>query len=350
MAKSLPVAKIRAVLVYIDEPQLLLLTTEGESRFIAVATPEPNRESPFLAAEISEEQWQRYNKEFVDLRYLFQFPTYKRWYVFEAYDFSGSGIKLVPIKRNDGRILEYMPDHGFFSRSHTEEYELDESETSTQSYAIDGAWNAVDFSRFNGLLDDIYSFAVTIRDFSSDSVFYKLKSKIAKAFSNYPLKGGSSYVHFYDDLERAYPFAERLKLEQIQYASPGHIDFRGNAKVFEEIDSYLTLYAANRPQIREQQQYLIKYLKSAGLLKEAISQFNKKSDMAPQILGRVSTLALTFGFSRVDVVQELTDNNALATAKLILSFVRRLEKAYMFFAEGRATLKNGHLKAQEQSL
>src|SRR5262245_10986760 len=73
-----------------------------------------------------------------------------------------------------------------------------------QRFLIDGSWGARDFSRFNGVMDDIYSLFSALKDFlvGEDNIDKRL---IALAFTNYPLRGGSSYGLFYDDLERAQP-------------------------------------------------------------------------------------------------------------------------------------------------
>ena len=77
-------AKYLQTLIFYDEPQLMLLSTEGDSLLIALAIEDDILQDPYLAAEISKDQYGEYLAERFDLRYLFTNPYFKAWYFFEG--------------------------------------------------------------------------------------------------------------------------------------------------------------------------------------------------------------------------------------------------------------------------
>ena len=79
-------AKFVSLLVYLDERQVVMLDHGDDAKIIGVAIEKEGYEFPFLGAEISFSQWERYNRQFVDLRYLFLVPKWKRWYLFDLAD------------------------------------------------------------------------------------------------------------------------------------------------------------------------------------------------------------------------------------------------------------------------
>jgi hypothetical protein len=79
-------AKYVSTLVYLDEPQVVVLDHGDDAKIIGVAVERDGYDFPFLGAEISFSQWERYNRQFVDLRYLFLLPRWKRWYFFDLAD------------------------------------------------------------------------------------------------------------------------------------------------------------------------------------------------------------------------------------------------------------------------
>src|SRR5271155_3723202 len=75
--------KYISTLVYLDEPQVILLEHGNDAKIISVAIEKEGYDYPFLGAEISNSQWIRYIRQFVDLRYLFLAPKWRRLYIFD---------------------------------------------------------------------------------------------------------------------------------------------------------------------------------------------------------------------------------------------------------------------------
>jgi hypothetical protein len=61
--------------VYVDEPQVILLDRGRDAKVIAIAIVRGGMQYPFLGAEISSSQLERYLRECSDLRYLLQCRT-----------------------------------------------------------------------------------------------------------------------------------------------------------------------------------------------------------------------------------------------------------------------------------
>ena len=118
---KVPKARFVQTYVYMDEPQVVLLDHGLDAKIIAVAIDKPGYELPFLGAEISFQQLQRYLREFVDLRFLLTFPAYEKWFIFDLAKMSpDKEVGLIAAEKEDYKNEEYLPSHRFFARNHTE--------------------------------------------------------------------------------------------------------------------------------------------------------------------------------------------------------------------------------------
>lgn len=153
-------AKYVCTLVYLDEPQVVFLDHGYDAKIIGVAIDKEGLTHGFLGAEISFHQWERYKRQFVDLRYLFLLPRWKRWYLFDLAELKDDEtVPIVHAKEEVYKKEEYLPAHGFFAREHTEPME-DAATTAlgTQKYYIDGNWDPADLSLFFGRINDLLLF------------------------------------------------------------------------------------------------------------------------------------------------------------------------------------------------
>ncbi|MPY75998.1 MAG: hypothetical protein GEU87_17280 [Alphaproteobacteria bacterium] len=328
-------AQFLCTLVYVDEPQVVLLKKGDDSRLIAVAVEKADHTYPFFAAEINLTQWQRYRRGFVDLRYLFTFPRWKRWYLFDLADMADGQVSLE--RADDSRSNEsFLPQKGFFSREHTEpDLEEEIVKLETQNFAIDGSWDLPDFAQFYGKFTDLYYFFLGLRKYTSEFVKPEIKRQIRDAFAEHPLRGGSSYVNLYHDLFSAKEMNDALSVDKIRYASPGYVVVNGSADVFADIDSSLEKFASSYDEVKAQYLELHGYLRKMKLLSSSVERFDKDGAVAKYLVGECKRFAETMELSDFDLVYGLTGKNALGTAKILLSHFRRLERYYMFFAEGR---------------
>ena len=336
MAKRNYKATLVGTLVYIDEPQVLLLERDADAKIVAVAIDIEGYQYPFLGAEISSPQWDRYRRGFVDLRYLFLYPRWRRWYLFDLADAKDGEVPLKFAEPSVYKDDAYLPAAGFFSRDHTEPTAgISKTQLETQTYAIDGSWDLPDFSQFYAKITDLYSFFLSLEEYMSSTARLDLKKAIGGAFRGHPLRGGSRYINLYNDLYDAQDIDDRLIVKRIQYASPGRVDVDGRSDIFEKLNCSLDLFAANYDAIKTEYLEIHRYLHDSRLLKRDAARVELDSAIAKYILGRAREFAKIMQLEQFDLIYSLTDKNPLATIKILLSFYRRMERYYLFFAEGR---------------
>jgi hypothetical protein len=75
-----PPAKFMQILEYIDGPHVILLERSTDFKIVAVAIERAGEQHPFFGAAISFDQWNRYRRGMVDLRFLFMFPRWRQWF------------------------------------------------------------------------------------------------------------------------------------------------------------------------------------------------------------------------------------------------------------------------------
>jgi hypothetical protein len=334
-------AEYVSTLVYLDEPQVILLSRGTDAKIIGVAIEKENFTYPFLGAEISSDQLERYKRQFVDLRYLFIVPRWRQRYLFDLASMDGDQkIKLQKATEADYLNDEYLPSQGFFARSHTEPATEESSVVITQrTYKIDGTWDPPDLSLFFARINDLYSFFFGIRKFLSVNVTNDQKKALIDAFTDNSLHSGFNYVNLYGDLKGLLGFDERLAMGSIVKQSPGHITIEGKAETLADVAGAFDTFETHRAALKEQYADLHGYLSKMGLLKtDGHKRFDKTGPVARTIKSKNGEFATALGIE-VSVIDELTHNNALSTAKILLSHLRRLERYHLFFVEGRVALE-----------
>jgi hypothetical protein len=324
--------------VYADEPQVILLERGKDAKVIAVAIDRGGMEYPFLGAEISFSQLERYQREFVDLRYLFTMPYYHRWYLFDLATLDkDKSLLLSDAEKEDYQKEEYLPEHQFFARNHTEPEELPVLATAgKQKHLLDGNWEASDYARFFAQVSSLYSFYMGLKKLKSSATSAIQTVGLRKAFTEYPFRGGSSYVNFYKDLRDSLGFHERLAMGGIRKESPGYVNMTGDAAVLGQVVDAMKHFEAGYEALQPRYNFLHDYLSKLDFLATSPDSLKIHSATASSIEGHARELAEGLGIS-YDEIASLT-GNPLSTAKIVLSHYRRLERYYLFFAEGRTHL------------
>ncbi|WP_407193223.1 hypothetical protein [Bradyrhizobium sp. STM 3566] len=330
-------AKFVQVLEYVDGPQAVLLERSADSKIVGVAIDREGFQSPFFGAEISRDQWERYRRGFVDFRFLFTHPRWKNWFYFDLADADKDGsITLLHAVKDELVEKHYLPEAGFFARDHSEPIQAnDAAHLETHSYRIDGSWDLGDFSQFYGKITDIYSFFLALKKYDAPDTSPDLKKRVRQAFAGHPLRGGSSYVNLYEDLWSVQGIMDRISVRRIQYASPGNVDVNGRADIFDEMHISLAEFAKNFENLKMGYGNLYRFLAANQLLKADAERFDKSGPLADRINSLAGALAAALKLPDIETIYRLTDRNALSFAKIVLSYFRRLERYYLFFAEGR---------------
>jgi hypothetical protein len=329
-------ARYVSTLVYMDEPQIVLLDHGDDAKIVGVAIEKKGHNYPFLGAEVSFSQWERYLRQFVDLRYLFLVPKWRRWFIFDlARQDANDMIPLRRAEKEEYTNSAYLPSHGFFARDHTEEEPTPETAgLVSQRFAIDGTWDPPDISQFFGRINDLYSFFLGIRKFVSGSTTTDQKRALVEAFTENSLHSGFNYVNFYTDLKGLVGFDERLAMPAIVKQSPGFVEVEGKSATLRDIGRALSRFESNQEAIKNQYNGLHAYLSKMKLLKAGADRLDRADAVSKYIREQNEKLA---GLLRIDhePIDQLTGQNALLTAKILLSYYRRLERYHLFFIEGR---------------
>ena len=161
-----------------------------------------------------------------------------------------------------------------------------------------------------------------------------LKRALVVAFTDHPMRGGSSYVGFYGDLKGLLGFDERLAMGRIKKESPGYVDVEGKADILVEVTTALQIYSMNADDLDARYKELHSYLSRSKLLKAEPERFEKTGPVAVYIRKLSRAFASKLGVD-YDAIDRLTGKHALLSAKILLSHYRRLERYNLFFAEGR---------------
>ena len=331
-------AKYVRTLVYIDEPQLILLRAH-KTNVIAVAVPPTTTdESLFFATTVLPNDLDKYMEGSVDLRYLFTYPTKRSHFYFDLNKMDSDGRIDMSVWTGDLKE-EYLPAPRFFSNMHTES-EPDGGEevsTATETLLVDGEWDMPEFGAFYSKYSDIYYF-ISISDmYMQEMTPTNMKKYIKEAFSEPPYRGGSSYLHLFDRLPRATRRQDRLRMDKIQYASPGFVDVNGDSETFREVEFLVKNYISNRKEIRQKYNDLYKFLSKMKLLNIPAQNFDRNNTLSPFIQRSTISLAESLKISNYDAISELANGNTLIVAKLILALQRRIEETARFFAQGRVS-------------
>jgi hypothetical protein len=328
-------AKINEALVYYDEPQLLLLTSDRDVQMIAVAVRRSGMQRPFFSCEVRDKIFDRYLDGRADLHYVFKEARREMYYFFDLENETDGWVSLR--KATDAEVQDdtYWPKIGFFSRSHTIQYQLRPVfEDSLQEYKIDGNWEARDFSQFHGKISDLYAlFSVLNRLDAKQPISERelMKRCIRDRF----WQGGGSYVGFYDDLFSHVKSISPLSVARIQYASPGSFALRGNKDALYDITQMIETFDLHQDDLDSSYREVYRILRKEQLLRaEKSSSFSSKA-----IEGFVRTRTFEFvknmKIERANEIFEACDEIVLIFAKVVLSIFRRGNELYSFHAQGR---------------
>jgi hypothetical protein len=329
-------AKFVQILEYMDGPQAVLLERSADFKIVGVAIDEPIGQHSFFGSAISYDQWERYRRGMLDLRFLFMFPRWKQWFVFKlAFNKDGT-IDLRRVARDEHAEQHYIPDAGFFSYDHSEPIKFTRTERYwTFKYVTDGVWDLPDFTEFYHKLTDIYVFSLALKKYQSDDILLTDKKRIRESFMGHPLRGGSSYINLYNDLASTQRLDERLSVGRLQYSSPGHVDVRGRLDIFTDLRTTFHKFDREYEQLKSDYKILHEFLRQHKLLSMDADKFEYDDPLARHIEETSRKLAYRFSLAGDELIFEMTDKNALKFAKVVLSYFRRVERYFMFFAEGR---------------
>lgn len=328
-------ATFAATLIYADEPQLILLK-DGNMPIVAVAIPDDDlTKLMFIATTALRKDWQSYLDGNCDLRYLFTFPKTRRIYTLDLAGMKDNVVYMRPF--DDVVPEEFLPEPRMFSEFHTEQLPVEPTASDEEVLVVDGEWDMPEFGNFYQRYSDVYAFIAALKNWNSAQLAYEVKQRILQTFTTKPFQGGFSYVHFFQDLNEQLQRTQRLGLDKISYASPGTVEIRGEADLFDEMQALIPAYLEEREAITQQYSKLHKYLSENRYLTMHGDRFVGGDAASDYIDREAKALADMMTEPDFDTIKKLAHGNSLVTAKIVLAFSRRLEEASSYFAQGRVS-------------
>jgi hypothetical protein len=328
-------AKFVQTLIFYDQPQLILLTSDRNENVIGVAISKPDMEYPFFCGEVRNSTFSRYLEGRADLRYLLDDAIRQKYYFLDLKETEGDDIPLIPADADEARNPAYWPLPGAFSRSHTFPYGVrPQSGTATKVFKIDGNWSASDFSHFHGKISNLYAMMIVLHNTETDHSELErryIKESIQRRF----WAGGGSYVGFYDDLFNHVRISKPLDVAKIVYASPGQIALSGDADAFSDIGRIIEQFENNHRQFRVEHNGLRQILARERLLRPRGRSTFSNPELARKVRADTTAFAGAMRIGKIEEIYEACDRNAVIFCKVILSIYWRANEIYMFHAEGR---------------
>lgn len=328
-------AYLKQTLVFFDGPQVVLMQSDRGFPMVAVAVSEPDEEHyPMFVTEVSDETLRRYLRQKVDLRYLFREGS-KRRYLANWAELDEQGWMRVR-RADDVTHEDYFPRHGFWARHHTVEINPAVFANDRLAvFAIDGTWDASDFSRFYGKVADLYAFlSITSAD-ASTNLSGGMTESLKEVIRSLGWRGGGSYVGFYDSVFARVDALSPLRVNRIQYASPGTIELKGSRDALADVSRVVEQFGAEGGSLKTAYSFVYDVLGREDLRTAGPDRTFSSEATRDVVLERCFEINRGLGVEAPETLLALCDGNAVVFAKITLSFFRRAKELYAFHAEGR---------------
>ncbi|MDA9491618.1 hypothetical protein XI08_21675 [Bradyrhizobium sp. CCBAU 11361] len=330
-------AQLVQTLVYYDGPQVVSLKSSRGFDMLAVATEREDLTYAFFACEIKPATLRKYLADRIDLNYVFKFADYGRYYFFDWQEVEDGRVALIAASDEEIANDSNYPEPGFFARDHSHPISTTVDQA-RQTFAIDGKWEASDFSRFYSKIADIYAFLFVVGQIRDGEIKQVDLGYVKNTISSYFWQGGGSYVGFYDNIFDRVGLYNPLDVKRISYASPGTIELEGKKEVFVDIKQLFDKFDDSFFETREIYKSIRANLKGQNLLgAERSVRLGKR--LAEALKSQSDKLAKALNIADTEEVFELCDQNELVYAKVVLSLFRRARDLYLFHAEGRVQLQ-----------
>lgn len=331
-------AKLEQVLVYYDQPQIAYLTGDRGYKMIAVAVEERAKMAlPFFCCEISDRLFDAYLSGRVDLNYVLRQGKSNRYSFFDwASSDDGETFKLDTAKADEIASDDFYPQPGFFSENHTHRLkERQLAKPARLAFHIDGKWDAADFSKFVGRIDEIYSFSRIVETRGEKS--HLLDAFLLDEIQPRSWTHGGDYTQFYRSLKSQSQASEALRVEKLAYNSPGEIVVRGEQEALREVADIVEAYKDKSDAAAGKYSSLRRLLSREGQLSRTVAAGDVSDGVKQLLLRMTNDLLNTVGMQNGPRLLEACGADAVVFSKVALSLIRRVRDAAQFYAEGRVS-------------
>jgi len=330
---------LQQVLVMFDGPQVVLMKSDRGFPSIGIALDDyGSDEHSMHFAEVSERDLDRYLQEKFDLRYLFKSAA-KRRYIADWYDLDEKG--WVPVKRADDITEEeFFPNHGFWARHHTEDLlNVALVPASVARFAIDGSWDASDFSRFYGKFADLYAFLAITSEKAIANLSPDMLDFVKSTIRSLGWRGGGSYVGFYDSIFSKVHAFSPLKVRRISYASPGMIDLKGAEEPLADVSRVVDHFSAQGSDLKASYSVVDRILAHEKLKTARVGARFQSEESERLVRFHCGNILLNLGINDPGLLLLVCSEDLVVFSKVTLSFFRRAKELHAFHSEGRVDAK-----------
>lgn len=213
---------------------------------------------------------------------------------------------------------------------------------------LDGRWGFDDLGTMSKLYIQCYALVYSLSGFQLESTDENVYDYFKGEFARYPWRGGYSTVNFYRRLYSRIPAQDVPEIEEIQYASPGHIKLKEALKVAGILSGIVAAIVTSLNQLNELYVSVQKGLSDRELTKIDISEreFALKQKDLDYVIRCKEELIKEMNIPSVmreELVRRCASNE-LMQLKILSSFYRRVQPIAEFELQGMVYLENpvGH--------
>ena len=200
---------------------------------------------------------------------------------------------------------------------------------------LDSDWQLADLYTFPHAFSQTYAFVYCL-DSELDP---RDRERINTALTDYPWKGGYSYVNTYTVLQNQVPPPERPKIYSIQKSSPGWLDLVLNVDVAIQVAKSVGVFLGTAAAATKTYSSIQKILSDLNVHRHKNNLQNAKLTQAEikNMMSMSNDIAKHLGFKNVAELHKQTGNPEVSL-KLLLAHYRRLEIMAEFVQKGKAAL------------
>ena len=203
---------------------------------------------------------------------------------------------------------------------------------------LDKEWDMQELATLSKLYIQCYSLVYSLSGFEVDSTDERIIDWFQGAYAKYPWRGGFSTVNFYHSLYAKVPYAERPQIQEIQYASPGHIKLKETLLVAGMLAGIVAAVTSSIDDIHGTYNGIQKGLSERKLTKLEVKIKELELDSARLKFVQESKKEL---IDRMKIPENMQlelrrrrEGNDLMELKILMSFHRRIEPIAIMQSDG----------------
>lgn len=194
---------------------------------------------------------------------------------------------------------------------------------------IDKDWNMDELATLSKLYNQCYSLVYSLSGFEFESEDERAIDWFKGVYAKYPWRGGFSTVNFYHSLYLKLPYEARPSIEEIQYASPGHIKLKEALIAAGMLAGIVAAVTSSIDDIHETYNKIQHGMSQRKLTKLEVELKELELDKARLEFVKESKKEL---INKMKIPQKMqselfrrSDGNELMELKILMSFHRRIE-------------------------